>query len=206
MSGSDMMAIESASLTYPLARKCPFDPPAEYRDLRQSEPFARIRIWDGTRPYLLTRYADIRAVLSDSRFSAEAVRRGYPHILEGRMVADKADRSFLRIDAPEHDNLRRMVTKEFTVRRVEELRPYIQQTVDRLLANYIRLPQGSDLVEHFAAPLPTEIITRLLGVPYEDHGFFHHATKVQFGTKSSPAEVRKSLDDLFNYLDELVSK
>jgi cytochrome P450 len=122
------------------------------------------------------------------------------------MVADKADKSFIRIDGAEHDRLRRMVTMEFTVRRVESLRPHIQQTVDRLLANYIQLPQGSDFVEHFGAPLPTEIITHLLGVPYEDHEFFHQATKVQFGNKSSREEVRKSLDDLFNYLDELIAK
>lgn len=200
------MAVHTSDLVYPMARKCPFDPPHEYRHLQAEEPFARVRIWDGTRPYLLTRYADIRAVLTDPRFSTEANREGYPHILEGRMVADKADKSFIRIDAPEHDRLRRMVTKEFTVRRVEQLRPHIQQTVDRLLSAYSQMPQGSDFVEHVGAPLPTEIITYLLGVPYEDHEFFHRATKVQFGTKSSREEVRKSLDDMFNYLDELIAR
>jgi cytochrome P450 len=68
------------------------------------------------------------------------------------------------------------------------------------------LPQGADFVEHFSAPLPTEIITFLLGIPYEDHEFFHEATRVQFGSKSTPAEVRKSLDDLFRYLDALITR
>jgi len=125
-----------------------------------------------TYPYLLTKFDDIRAVLSNPMFSCEPNREGFPHVFEGRMVADKADRSFLRLDNPEHDRLRRMVTKEFTVRRIEQLTPRIEESVDRLITQYCQLPQGADFVEHFSAPLPTEIITFLLGIPYEDHAFF----------------------------------
>jgi cytochrome P450 len=195
-----------AELSYPMSRTKPFNPPNDYEDLREHQPFARVRLWDGTYPYLLTKYDDIRAVLSNPKFSCEPNREGFPHVFEGRMVADKADRSFLRLDNPEHDRLRRMLTKEFTVRRIEQLTPRIEETVDRLITQYSQLPQGSDFVEHFSAPLPTEIITFLLGIPYEDHNFFHEATRIQFGTKSTPAEVRKSLDDLFNYLDALITR
>ena len=200
------MSTATIDRPYPMARSCPFDPPDQYAALRTDEPFARVRLWDGTHPYLLTKYSDIKTVLGDARFSCEPVRSGFPHVLEGRKVADIADRSFLRIDNPEHDRLRRMVTKEFTVKRVEALRPYITSTVNRLLDTYTGLPQGSDFIEHFAAPLPTEIITRLLGIPYEDHAFFHHATRVQFGSKSTPEEVRQSLKDLFAYLEALIAR
>lgn len=192
--------------TYPFARGCPFDPPPQYDELRHDEPFARVKLWDGTAPYLLTNHADIKAVLSDHRFSCEPVREGFPHVFEGRKVADLADRSFLRLDNPEHDRLRRMVTKEFTVRRVEAMRPRVVGTVDRLIENFRSLPQGSDFVEHFSGPLPTEVITYMLGVPYDDHELFHRATKVQFSAKSTPAEVRASIDELFAYLDDLISR
>ena len=195
-----------AELSYPMSRTEPFNPPLDYAALREGQPFARVRLWDGTYPYLLTKYADIRAVLSNPNFSCEPNREGFPHVFEGRMVADKADRSFLRLDNPEHDRLRRMVTKEFTVRRIEQLKPRIQETVDRLITQFAQLSQGADFVEHFSAPLPTEIITFLLGIPYEDHHFFHEATRIQFGSKSTPAEVRKSLDDLFAYLDALITR
>jgi cytochrome P450 len=198
--------VENHDLSYPMQRRCPFDPPEEYSRLRASERFARVRLWDGTRPYLLTDYADIRAVLSNPRFSCEPVREGFPHIFAGRKVADVADRSFLRLDPPEHDRLRRMVMKEFTVKKVELLRPVIQSIVDRLIDHFSTLPQGADFVEHFSAPLPTEIITQLLGVPYGDHEIFHRATRIQFGTKSTPAEVRESLVELFAYLDTLVAR
>ncbi len=199
-----MATAPSPDRPYPFARSCPFDPPPKYDDLRYDEPFARVNLWDSTSPYLLTNHADIKAVLSDQRFSCEPVREGFPHVFEGRKVADLADRSFLRLDNPEHDRLRRMVTKEFTVRRVEGIRPRIEETVDRLVQNFRSLPQGSDFVEHFSGPLPTEVITFMLGVPYDDHELFHRATRIQFAAKSKPAEVRASIDELFAYLGHLI--
>jgi len=188
-----------------MQRGCPFHPPEPYAQLRKEQPFARVRLWDGTSPYLVTNFDDIKLILSHQDFSAQAINPAYPHVFEGRMAADLADRSFLRLDNPEHDRLRRMVTKEFTVKKVNALRPMIQQTVDRLLQEYSGQPQGADFIEHVAAPLPTEIISHLLGVPYEDHEFFHRATKIQFGTKSTPADVRASIKELFDYLDQLIT-
>jgi cytochrome P450 len=191
---------------YPMERATPFNPPEDYAELRPTQPFALVRLWNGQRAYLLTRYEDIKVVLGHPRFSAEPNREGYPHILEGRMIADKADKSFVKLDPPEHDRLRRMVTKEFTVKRVDQLRPHIQATVDRLLDNYTSQPQGADFVEHFAAPLPTEVITYLLGIPYSDHDFFSRATRIQFGNKSTQDEVRQSLKEMHDYLDRLISR
>jgi cytochrome P450 len=63
-----------------------------------------------------------------------------------------------------------------------------------------------EFVEEFAQPLPTEVITQMLGVPYEDHDIFHRATRTQFGSNSTPEEVRASLTELMGYLDELISR
>jgi cytochrome P450 len=193
-------------LRYPMERACPFDPPPEYAELRKADLLTRVRLWDGTTPWLLTRYADMRVVLSHPRFSAEPLHPGYPHVFEGRMVADKADKSFLRLDAPEHDRLRRMVTREFTVRRVEQERPFIQGIVDKLIDNMVAGPNPVEFVGAFAQPLPTEVITHLLGVPYEDHEIFHRATRIQFGSNSTPDEVRASLVELMNYLGDLIDR
>lgn len=200
------MATVDEDRPYPFSRTNPFDPPPKYDAIRHDEPFAPVSLWDGSSPYLLTNHADIKAVLSDDRFSCEPVREGFPHVFEGRKVADIADRSFLRLDNPDHDRLRRMVTKEFTVRRIEGLKPRIEQTVERLIDNYCTLPQGSDFVEHFSGPLPTEVITFMLGVPYEDHELFHRATRIQFATKSTPEEVRASIVELFAYIDSLITR
>ncbi len=197
---------DTVELRYPMTRANPFDPPPEYATLRRTQPFTRVRLWDGSMPWMLTRYDDMRVVLSSPQFSAEPLRDGFPHVFEGRMVAEKADQSFLRLDAPEHDRLRRMVTRDFTVKRVNQERPFIQGVVDRLVGAMRAGPEPTDFVEAFALPLPTEVITHLLGVPYADHAVFHRATRIQFGSTSTPDEVRASLAELTVYLDDLVGR
>lgn len=206
MTTAEAVAQEKTELTYPMARGCPFHPPADYGRLQREERFARVRLWDGARPYLVTHYDDIKFILSHPGFSAQAVNPAYPHVFEGRKAADLADRSFLRMDNPEHDRQRRMVTKEFTVKKVNALRPMMQGLVDKLLDDYEKMPQGSDFVEHVAAPLPTEVISHLLGVPYEDHEIFHRATRIQFGTQSRPEDVRASLKEISEYLSGLIDR
>ncbi len=80
------MSDAATELSYPMQRSCPFDPPDTYAQLRADEPFARVRLWDGTHPYLLTRFADIKVVLGHPRFSCEPNRPGFPHVFEGRKV------------------------------------------------------------------------------------------------------------------------
>ena len=192
--------------SYPMGRQCPFDPPVQYKELRRAAPFKRVQLWDGNRPWLLTRHEDVKKALSQSSLSAEPLREGYPHVYEARMAADKADTSFIRLDAPEHGRLRRMVTKEFTVRNVEKEKSHIQQVVDRLIDNMLAGPQPVEFVKEFAEVLPTEVITHLLGIPFEDREMFHRATRVQFGSTSAPEEVKASLKELLTYLDDLISK
>jgi hypothetical protein len=65
---------------FPMARvaECPFDPPPALNALRQEAPLAKVRLWDGSTPWLVTRYAEQRALLADRRVSADISRPGYP--------------------------------------------------------------------------------------------------------------------------------
>ena len=64
---------------FPMARgRCPFDPPPQLRDLQDEAPVTRVRLWDGSTPWLVTRYDDARAVLIDPRISADPARPGLP--------------------------------------------------------------------------------------------------------------------------------
>src|SRR6184192_4406128 len=63
---------------FPFPRECPYDPPPRLAQLQRDAPISRVRIWDGSTPWLLTRYDDVRAVLADRRFSVDPTRPGYP--------------------------------------------------------------------------------------------------------------------------------
>jgi len=155
------------------------DPYPFYRMLRQSNPVFRLPIGDAAGPgaWLLTRYADVQAVLRDGRFSVDRRR--------ARLIRDNADRLPLRgaigeegglrtmlvMDPPDHTRVRGLVSKAFTPRRVAALRPRIGQIVAELL-DAAAQQGGMDVIADFAAPLPAIVIAELLGVPAGDHRLF----------------------------------
>jgi cytochrome P450 len=171
---------------FPFARTTPLDPPPIYATLRAESPITRARLWDGSVVWLITRYDDVRAVLSDNRFSALSTDPGYPSLSAARKALLRNERSFIFRDPPEHTHFRRMVTREFTVRRVEEMRPRIEQIVDALLDKMIARGAPADYVEAFAAPLPAMVIFEMLGVPDEDQAFFQARSDTRGTLTASP--------------------
>ena len=115
---------------------------------------------------VVSRYQDIRTALTDPRVSADV------HTFNEQPVGENMPLIFPRMDDPEHNRLRRMMTKDFTARRADAMRPFIQETVDGFLDTLIDKGPPADLVRDFALPLPSLVICELLGVPYEDHEFF----------------------------------
>ncbi|AEW98143.1 MULTISPECIES: cytochrome P450 [Streptomycetaceae] len=186
---------------------CPFDPPAQFARLRTEEPISRISLADGSWAWLATRYADIRAILGDPRFSSDTTLPGYP--LSGMTGgASTENRGFIRMDPPEHTRLRRMVTREFMVKRVEALRPEVQRITDELCDEMSRAHAAGepvDLVEALALPVPSLVISLLLGVPYEDHTIFQRLTGTLLSRTVSEAERDVARGELRDYLHQLVS-
>jgi cytochrome P450 len=198
----------SAMTTYPMTRAegCPFDPPPELSERQQDEPLSRVRIWDGTSPWLVTRYADQRALLCDARVSADPDQPGYPRSGPARPRGDDTSIGFILMDDPEHARLRRMVTAPFMIKRVEAMRPAVQKIVDDLIDSLWTGPRPVDLVEAFALPVPSLVICSLLGVPYADHDFFQENSRNLIRI-SIPAEERSaSFKRLYAYLDDLIGK
>lgn len=194
-------------LTHPSPRAagCPFDPPPALQALRSEKSPTRVRIWDGSSPWLITRYDHLRTLLGDPRVSSDATLPGYPHRTAGTKAGDKARRTFITMDDPEHARLRRMVTAPFAVRKMEALRPAVQKIVDDLIDDMLAGPKPVDLVQAFALPVPSLVICELLGVPYEDHDLFQRNTKVIVNRNSTPEEVIESFTTLIDYLDGLLS-
>jgi cytochrome P450 len=189
---------------FPMARNCPFDPPPELGRLREREPVSPARLWDGSVVWLVTRYADQRAVLSDQRFSADASRPGYPHLSAGSAVVRRRSRTFLAMDDPEHDVFRRMLTQDFASRRIEALRPRIQRIVDELIDELIAVGPPADLVAQLALPVPSRVICELLGVPYADREFFQRLSGALVSGAAAPGEALSAGIELRAYLAGLL--
>jgi cytochrome P450 len=188
----------------PRAARCPFDPPPALKELQEKGPLTKVRLWDGSEPWLVTRYAEQRALLGDPRVSADTDQPGYP--TKASPEAGEGKLSFIMMDDPEHARLRRMVTAPFAIKRVEALRPAVQRIVDGLIDDMLAGPTPVDLVDAFALPIPSLVICELLGVPYADHDFFQDSTKTMVRTTATPQERGAASREVAGYLAGLLGK
>lgn len=161
-----------------------FDPAEQLAQVRADEGVTRVVTPFGLAAWLVTRYEDVREVLSDpARFSN--ARRGLPlpEELELRMseheILQRRAGQLLALDPPEHTRLRRMLTPEFTVRRIGRLAPRIEKIVEDHLTDLERDGPPADLVSRFALPIPSLVICELLGVPYSERTAFQRRTRRQ---------------------------
>ncbi|MEV6175202.1 cytochrome P450 [Streptomyces sp. NPDC051954] len=186
----------------PRAAHCPFDPSPQ---LREVGPISRVRIWDGSTPWLVTDYDVQRAVLADQRFSADSGKPGYPAQTEAILVQREKSKAFISMDDPEHDRQRKMLTRHFTIKRMEGMRPRIQQIVDGLIDDMLAGPKPVDLVTAFALPVPSLVICDLLGVPYSAHDFFQSRSTKLVARNTTSDQAVKAGDELKAYLLDLVA-
>ncbi|MFF8313546.1 cytochrome P450 [Streptomyces lydicus] len=203
--GPGARAAAPAALAVPAARAagCPFDPAPEIERARREEPVTRATLWDGSSCWLVTRHEDVRAVLGDPRFSADATRPGFPFLAAGGRELVTSTPTFIRQDDPEHARLRRMLTADFMIKKVEAMRPEVQRIAEELLDRMTDGRDTADLVTEFALPLPSLVICLLLGVPYEDHAFFQERSRILLSLRSAPEEVRTGQQELQQYLSRL---
>ncbi|GAA1232766.1 cytochrome P450 [Pseudonocardia alaniniphila] len=195
----------AAEPAYPMVRTCPFDPPAELAQLRAENPVGRVRLWDGSSPWLITRYEDVRRILSDPRVSSETDRPGYPIQSEAMRIGRVFTRSFIGMDDPKHARYRKMITSDFTARSTEALRPVVEKLVNDLLDEMEHGPRPVDLVKAFALPLPSMVICHMLGVPYPDHAFFQSCSRALLDTTAGPEAATRANEELWDYLTDLLA-
>ncbi|WP_169808462.1 cytochrome P450 family protein [Streptomyces longwoodensis] len=176
------------------------DPHPLYARLRERGPVHRVRLPGGDGFYetwLVVGYEEARAALTDPRLIKDSERLGM-HFLDVETVG----KHLLISDPPQHTRLRSLVSRAFTARRVEELRPRVERITGDLLD--AMLPRGrADLVESFAYPLPLTVICELLGVPEIDRAAFR-ATSTEIVAPTDADSEGDALIRLGAYLTELI--
>jgi cytochrome P450 len=183
-----------------------------FAKVREEGPVHRVRLADGHIAWLITRYEDARQALNDPRLSKDmdkAMADSDEVVAEGLPGAALAQH-VLTMDPPEHTRLRKMVATAFTPRRVEALRPRVQELVDDLLDDVAAAGPGArvDLISRFAFPLPYTVICELLGIPEDDRAPLGEAFVALFlpGTADGPpAEAVAGSKFIIDYLDHITA-
>ncbi|MEV0620337.1 cytochrome P450 [Nonomuraea sp. NPDC050404] len=182
--------------------RCPFDPPAGLRGL---PPMSRLHFPDGHQGWLATTIEAARTVLADPRFSA---RRELKHAAVRFTTPGETGRPappgfFAATDPPEHTRYRRLLMGQFTMRRMRMLEPRIERIAADHLDAMAAAGPPADLVSAYALPIPSMVICELLGVPYEDHGFFQERS---LQIVAAEGDVARATADLAVFLGELVRR
>lgn len=191
-------------------RRDGLDPAPELGGVRASTGLRTVDDVLGVPVHLVTRYNDVKAVLSDhQRFSnarpAGFVMPGAPP-LSADVTADPRAGNLLGLDPPEHQRLRRMLIGEFTVRRMTRLQPRIAEIVERQLDEMEINSAPTDLVSAFALPIPSLVICELLGVPYGDREVFQRRADTQLDLSLPFAERYGLQRDGHDYMRSLVQQ
>ena|SRR2546427_1180710 len=189
------------------------DPYPAYKQLRETAPIFFSELMES---WILTRYEDVDFSLRDPRFSAD---RGRARTRFSEMIQQQEAEfgpfgrtpTMLTADPPLHTRLRRLVSKAFTPRAVENLRPRIQEIVDQLLDEAEERGKF-DLVTQLSYPLPVIVIAEMLGIPPEDRARFKHwsdAVVETLGGPFTPPDVmeraRTSIMELADYFGEHIA-
>ncbi|MEU8403608.1 cytochrome P450 [Nonomuraea sp. NPDC048892] len=186
---------------------CPFDPPKELVDAREQSPISRFTFPDGHQGWVVTGYDLTRSILADPRFSSRReLMRHHPVIDYSDIEVPPAPPGeFLLMDEPQHGRYRKPLVGKFTVRRMRLLTERVEQITAEHLDAMEKAGPTVDLVTAFAKPIPAIVICELLGVPYEDRGFFQDNIDKFLGGEASDEEVGTAYVAVQQYLAELVA-
>ncbi|MFG2885505.1 cytochrome P450 [Streptomyces sp. NPDC048297] len=191
------------------------DPYPAYAELRAR---GRVLRYEPTDQWLVPHHADVSALLRDRRlgrtyqhrFSHEEFGRGAPpaghepfHTLN--------DHGMLDLEPPDHTRIRRLVSKAFTPRTVERLKPYVVGLAGELVAGLVDAG-GGDLLADIAEPLPVAVIAEMLGIPEADRGLLRPWSadicgmyELNPGEETAARAVRASVE-FSAYLRELIAE
>ncbi|MCU4749199.1 MULTISPECIES: cytochrome P450 [unclassified Streptomyces] len=188
-------------LTFPFASTGLEFPPV-YHELYQQR-LTKVRLPYGDDAYLAIRYADVKTVLSDSRFSIVAsLGQDQPRTRAGARVGN----GLFSLDPPQHSRLRSVLGRDFTPRRVEKLRERVRELTDQCLDRMEAAGSPADLVAHLAVPMPTAVVCEMMGVPEPDHHLFWGWAETILSNDTTPDDLIRRYQEFTAYMGAMVEE
>jgi cytochrome P450 len=202
--------VSETAVTFPVIREDQFLPPALLREVGDSAQPRRLRFPDGHVGWLVSDYANARAVLADRRFIVGVIRQasGQPGKYEAYDEALGALRAgaITSTDPPAHTRLRRAVGKRFSPAGIEELSGRVERIVRDQLGAIGRAGSPLDLFADFGLPIPSRVICDLLGVPESDEHQFVEPTELLLSQNATPEQVREAFSAFTDYVRAVVEQ
>ena len=184
------------------------DPYPLLSELRETAPVHKLGLADF---WILTRFEDCRAALRDPRLGNPEPGDDVPTLIAGSSRGPDRSRSLLSLNPPDHTRIRSLVSRAFTPRRVERLRPAVE-AMTRELLDPVADAGECDLVEALAFPLPANVISELVGVPVADRDWLRPLVSDLAATlepNRQPEEIKQAAVSgakIQQYLHDLIDR
>ncbi len=182
----------------------PLNPPARYAHLRKEHPVSKVTLWDGTQAWIVTRWQEVRKVLSSPHFSIDPHTPGFKSLSQARHEQVLARNTFINMDDPDHARFRRMLTRDFMQKRMGEIKPQVHRLLESLYARMEKSPRPTDFMQAVAQPLPVQVISLLIGVPVEDFELLGRWSNLRIDHTAAPEEIRQATRDMEAYFEQAI--
>lgn len=198
------------AVAFPQDRTCPYHPAPGYLPLADQRPLTQVTLYNGRRAWAVTGRAVARQLLVSPHISSDRTNPAWPMMFDGiaatvndiQQKVMKIVTALSGVDDPVHNARRKMLIPSFTIRRINAMRPRIQEIVDRQLDKMLENGAPADLIPAFAAPVPVTVLYHLLGIPDDDHEFFEKQShQLAFGPNPNEA-----YDQLMAYMATLIAE
>jgi cytochrome P450 len=184
-------------------RRTGLDPVPEIGALRDREPVSRLKLPFGMKAWLVTGYDAAKAVLAGT----EGFSNDFTNLIgSAGATAEQNPGGLGFADPPTHTRLRKILTPEFTMRRLARLTPRIHEIVGEQLDAMATADEPVDLAAAFALPIPSLVICELLGVPYADRADFQRLSTARFDLFGGATASLGAITESLSYLLEIVRK
>ncbi|MFJ9780115.1 cytochrome P450 [Amycolatopsis sp. NPDC101161] len=193
---------------FPFVAETALAPPAEWAEFRAKCPVASVRLASGDEAALITRYADVKNVLSDPRWTRPTPADNAARVAdtESGGVFNSEMATVLPQHGEAHLTWRRTIGKWFTAKRMNALRPGMAAMAEQLIDDLVAKGAPGDLKAGLAFPLPVWVICDMLGVPDSDRDRFAHWSDVMLSmTRYTQAEFDAAQQEFGRYMGGLIA-
>lgn len=190
---------------FPVPRDALFEVPRVYEEWRLEGPLKKVRIRDGKEAWAVTTHEAVRDALYAEGTSANRLDPRFPNLRAG-VVALSPGTNLLHMDGEDHLRYRRMLAPEFKAKRINAMKPRVQEIVDRALDQLLAADQPADFHTLVSQPIPSQVICLLLGVDYEAHEVFESLTQRLLDMTTTVEQFQAALAEAEEFLRGEVAK
>ncbi|MFI5623348.1 cytochrome P450 [Nocardioides sp. NPDC051685] len=202
-----MTAVDDTAVPppFPQRRDDPFRPPPAYEEWREETPAKKVTLQNGTTAWVVLRHKEAREVFESPHVSRDPSADHFPQVRAGQTF-DRPNLLVNHTDPPLHGKFRKMLAPWFSLKRINSLRPGIQQIVDNALDRLLTLGKPANLHKEFSLVVPSTVICQLLGIDYSYHHDFERLARVTTSASADAATFNAAAKEMFALVERIVDE